>query len=190
VPANNEVPAPAPSRAAARRTPDTKPARERRPEVAAAPKAPAAEPPAAPEADSRSDTEPDNRSGAGTDGDAGTPTAKPPAKKSDGSACFATAVRGGLTLGDNQQRNAGGPNFTSSACNAIHVKLTSATYRTYARSCLETASGSAITSCSSWKLLSYPDTWDTLSTNVPAGTRWQIQMYGTGPQRVAFSYTA
>lgn len=108
----------------------------------------------------------------------------------DGSACFATAISGGLVLGSNRQHIAGGPNFTSSACNAIHIKLTSALYRTYARSCLETSSGSTITTCSGWILLSYPNTWDTLSTAVPGGSRWQIQMYSEGPERVAFYYTA
>jgi hypothetical protein len=39
-------------------------------------------------------------------------------------------------------------------------------------------------------LLSYPNTWDTLSTSVPAGTRWQLQMYGEAAEQVAFSYTA
>jgi hypothetical protein len=118
------------------------------------------------------------------------PPAVPEPPAADGSACFATAIHGGFDLGDNESHNAGGPNFTSSACNDIHVKLTSARYRTYARSCLEVADGSSITSCSSWILLSYPDTWDTLSVDVPAGSRWQIQMYALSAETVAFSYTA
>ncbi len=124
-------------------------------------------------------------------GPATSPAAAAPARpRTDGEACFATAVDGGLVLGANRQHNAGGPNFTTDACGSIHIKLYSAVYRTYARSCLETASGSSITSCSGWILLSYPDTWDTLSRNVPGGTRWQIQMYAEGPEQVSFYYTA
>jgi len=119
------------------------------------------------------------------------PPAAPPAApvRVDGSSCFATAIRGGLVLGSDEQRNAGGPNYTSAACRDIHIKLTSATYPTYARSCLETPDGSQITECSGWVRLSYPDTWDTLSEGVPAGTRWQIQMYAEAAQEVQFYYT-
>jgi hypothetical protein len=115
------------------------------------------------------------------------PTSAPP--KVDGAACFATDIHGGFTLPDDRQVIAGGPNFTSSACNNIHIKLTSAKYSTYSRSCLETADGSNITSCSSWIKLSFPDTWDTLSRNVPGGSRWQLQMYSIGPEVVVFHYT-
>ncbi len=108
----------------------------------------------------------------------------------DGQACFATARNDGrLTLDADQAVTAGGPNYVSAPCRAIHLKLTSATYRTYARSCLETASGAATISCSRWVLLSYPDTWDTLSTSVQAGARWRLEMYGLGPEEVRFSYT-
>jgi hypothetical protein len=166
-------PLPAPATPARARTPDVVAKAPAAPAAQAAPAAPAAAPA---QAKAASDPAP--------------PAPKPPVNHSDGTACYATAIPGGLVLGDNQQHNAGGPNFTSSACGAIHIKLTSAVYRTHARSCLETASGSAITSCSSWILLSYPDTWDTLSRNVPSGSRWQIQMYAEGPERVSFSYTA
>jgi hypothetical protein len=114
------------------------------------------------------------------------PADKPVAQRS----CFSTAISGGLTLGADQQHNAGGPNFTSSACTVIGIKLTGATYRTYARACLEAPDGSSITRCGGWLLLSYPDTWDTLMTGVPAGSRWQLQMYSLGAERADFLYTA
>jgi hypothetical protein len=113
-------------------------------------------------------------------------TAKPPAK--DGSACFATAVSGGFDL-EQDTVIAGGPNYTSAACRDIHIKLTSATYRTYARSCTETADGGSIVGCSSWILLSYPDTWDTMSTGVAAGTRWQLQIRAEDAETIEFQYT-
>jgi hypothetical protein len=91
--------------------------------------------------------------------------AEPVNRGTDGSSCYADAISGGLVL---QNQNAGGPVFTSTACRSIHLKLTQATYRTYARSCLETPDGGT-TGCSGWVYLSYPDTWDTLSTNVPDG---------------------
>jgi hypothetical protein len=118
-----------------------------------------------------------------------TPTAaaKP---ATDGSACFGTAISGGFEL-QMGVTVAGGPNYAASGkCRNIHIKLTSALYRTYARSCLEEPDGSSITKCSSWLLLSYPDTWDILSTSVPAGSRWQLQMYALGDESARFSYTA
>jgi serine/threonine protein kinase len=114
------------------------------------------------------------------------PADKPVAQRS----CVSTAISGGLTLGAEQQHNAGGPNFTSSACTVIEIKLTGATYRTYARACLEVPDGSSITRCGGWLLLSYPNTWDTLMTGVPAGSRWQLQMYSLGAERADFLYTA
>ncbi|GAB7193596.1 hypothetical protein NUM3379_43060 [Kineococcus sp. NUM-3379] len=104
-------------------------------------------------------------------------------------ACYDTAIPGRLELGSDQQVNAGGPNFTDGACDAIHLKLTSARYRTYARACLESADGSELTSCGEWVYLSYPDTWDTLMTGVPGGSRWQLQMYSLGPETAEFSFT-
>ncbi|MET0496615.1 MAG: protein kinase [Actinoplanes sp.] len=115
-----------------------------------------------------------------------TPT---PRRTADGSSCFSTAIKGGFEL-ENGVHVAGGPNYTSSKCRDIHIKLTSAITWTYARSCLETADGGRITKCSGWVYLSYPNTWDTLSTNVPAGTRWQLQMYARGDESARFSYTA
>jgi serine/threonine-protein kinase len=112
----------------------------------------------------------------------------PPAM--DGNACYATAIAGGFNLPANQTPIAGGPNFTSSACQGIHLKLTTALYRTWARACLERADGSAITSCGAWVFLSYPDTWDTLLASATAGSRWQLQMYGADAESVSFSYTA
>lgn len=109
--------------------------------------------------------------------------------KADGSTCYGTAIDGGFTLGAGQARVAGGPNYTSAACSGIHLKLYSATYVTFARACLETSSES-ITRCGGWVRLSYPDTWDTLLTSVPAGSRWQLQMYGDAAQSVRFRYTA
>jgi hypothetical protein len=116
-----------------------------------------------------------------------TPAAKP---ATDGSSCFGTAISGGFELKVGVTV-AGGPNYAASGkCRDIHIKLTSAVYRTYARSCLEKADGSSITKCSSWILLSYPDTWDTLSSSVPAGSRWQLQMYALGDESARFFYTA
>jgi serine/threonine protein kinase len=117
-----------------------------------------------------------------------TPKAAPKAA-ADGSSCFATAVRGSFDL-KNGVTVAGGPNYTSSSCRDIHIKLTTAITWTYARSCLETADGSRITKCSGWVFLSYPESWDTLSRSVPGGTRWQLQMYALGDGTVRFSYTA
>jgi hypothetical protein len=108
----------------------------------------------------------------------------------DGPSCFGTAIGGAFELQPGVTV-AGGPNYAASGkCRDIHIKLTSALYRTYARSCLETANGSSITKCSSWILLSYPDTWDTMSTSVPAGSRWQLQMYAQGDESARFFYSA
>jgi hypothetical protein len=76
--------------------------------------------------------------------------------------------------------------YTTPACLSIHLKLTEATYRTYARSCLETPDGQTTTGCSGWVFLSYPDTWDTLSINVPDGTRWRLEMYSEGSETTSF----
>lgn len=101
--------------------------------------------------------------------------------------CYDTAIRGSLPLGDNQQVMAGGPNFTSGVCRDINIKLTSAKYRTWARSCLEKSGG---LQCGSWVFLLYPDTWQILQPNVLGGSRWQIQMYSEGgPEQVVFYYT-
>jgi hypothetical protein len=104
---------------------------------------------------------------------------------SDGASCFSAAGPGSLVL---NTQNAGGPMFTSTACRSIHLKLTGATYVTYARSCLQNASGSAVTSCSGWVRLSYPDTWDTLSQDVPDGTRWRLDMYSDGAETATYMF--
>ncbi|MFI5894724.1 protein kinase [Actinoplanes sp. NPDC051513] len=109
-------------------------------------------------------------------------------KAPDGSDCFDTAVSGSFDL-EQDTMIAGGPNYTSAACHDIHIKLTSATYRTYARSCTETADGGSIVGCSTWILLSYADTWDTLSTGVAGGSRWQLQMRAEDAETVEFQYT-
>lgn len=109
-------------------------------------------------------------------------------KAPDGSACFGTAVTGGFDLAGDTVI-AGGPNYTTAKCRDIHIKLTSATYRTYARSCTETSDGGSIVGCSGWILLSYPDTWDTMSTGVADGTRWQLQMRAEDAETVEFQYT-
>jgi uncharacterized protein DUF4062 len=108
----------------------------------------------------------------------------------DGANCFATATHGDLELQAGKARVALGPIYTSSFCSNIHLKLTSATYRTYARACLETASGSSITSCGDWVFLSYSNTWDTLYRGAPGDSRWQLQMYGDAAESVTFFYTA
>jgi serine/threonine-protein kinase len=110
------------------------------------------------------------------------------APESDGAACYDTARLDGYLELRVGETNAGGPNYTSASCRDLHIKLTSAIYRTYARACFETANGS-ITHCGKWILLSYPDTWDTLATSVPAGSRWQLQMRADGDEDVEFHYT-
>jgi hypothetical protein len=105
------------------------------------------------------------------------------------SACLRTAIAGGFELRTGTPV-AGGPNYTSPVCGRIHIKLTGALYRTYARACLETPDGQTITACSDWILLSYPDTWDTFSVPVQGRTRWQLQMYSDGDESARFSYTA
>jgi hypothetical protein len=115
------------------------------------------------------------------------PTIAP--RRTEGDACFTTSIPGGLEVGAGFI-NAGGPNFTSDLCTAIHIRLTSAEYRTYARSCLETPDGEKITRCSDWVTLTGSKTWDTLSTGVAGGTRWQLQMYADGPESARFFYTA
>jgi serine/threonine protein kinase len=117
-----------------------------------------------------------------------TSRAKAPARGPDGSTCYATALAGHFDLADGDTI-AGGPNYTSASCNDLHIKLTSAIFRTYARACFESPDGSAITHCSKWILLSYPNTWDTLATSVPAGSRWQLQMRADGEERAKFAYT-
>lgn len=116
------------------------------------------------------------------------PEAEPPAPARVH--CVDTVVRGSFSLGPGQAPVAGGPNFTSDACTTISLKLTSATYVTWARACLETSDGGQLTRCGSWVRLSYPDTWDLLLSDVPAGSRWQLQMYGDQAQDVLFFYTA
>lgn len=102
--------------------------------------------------------------------------------------CEATAISGSLVVGAGTV-NAGGPNFTSGVCRDINIALTSATYRTYARACLEKSGG---LDCSGWIFLSYPDKWQVLRPDVLGGTRWQLQMRSENPalERVYFYYTA
>jgi hypothetical protein len=139
-----------------------------------------------PPSDAKETARPDPTAGAET---------KPPtdAKKKtpagDGAACYRTAVIGGFKLDKPMEVVAGGPNYTSDACKDIHIMLTRATAPTYARSCLETKDGATITACSDWVRLQYPDRWDTLSTSVAAGTRWQVQMYSEAAGPVNFRYT-
>lgn len=77
---------------------------------------------------------------------------------------------------------------TEPACHTIQVRLTTATYRTHARACLETTDGSSL-DCGRWVLLSYPDTWDTLAEDVASGTRWQLQMKADGDEQTVFDFT-
>jgi hypothetical protein len=111
-----------------------------------------------------------------------------PVRGPDGSGCYATALAGHFDLTDGDTI-AGGPNYTSASCRDLHIKLTSAIYRTYARACFELPDGAAITHCGKWILLSYPNTWDTLATSVRAGSRWQLQMHADGDEHAKFSYT-
>ena len=118
------------------------------------------------------------------------PTTPHNSTSQDGNPCFSRAIPGVLVLPDGEAVNIGGPMYESAYCSSIHIKLTSALYRTYARSCLETPDGQTITNCSNWILLSYPNTYDTLSTGVPVDTRWVLEMYSTGPEtaRYYFAY--
>jgi serine/threonine protein kinase len=114
----------------------------------------------------------------------------PPPPPPDDEACLRTATAGDLSFGSGKAAaNALGPIFTSDACSDIHLKLTSATYRTYARACLEVPDGSSATSCGDWVFLSYPDIWDTLYHHAPAGSRWKLEMYGAAAETVTFFYT-
>jgi serine/threonine-protein kinase len=117
-----------------------------------------------------------------------TARSKVPVRGPDGSSCYATALAGHFDLTDGDTI-AGGPNYTSASCHDLHIKLTSAIYRTYARACFESPDGTDITHCGKWILLSYPNTWDTLATSVPAGSRWQLQMRADGEEHAKFSYT-
>ena len=118
-------------------------------------------------------------------------TSTPPptvdAPVSDDEDCYATARRGSLELPAGGS-NAGGPNYTSAACRDLHITLTSVSHRTYAQACFESPNGD-VTHCGREILLSYPDTWDTLATNVPAHSRWQLRMRSDGEDEPEFYYT-
>lgn len=116
------------------------------------------------------------------------PATGKPVTSTDGNACYATAIDGGFSVGANEVV-AGGPNFTSAACRDIHIRLTSAPGRTYARSCTETPDGGTVLGCSAWMALPAGGAWVTLSTSVPADTRWQLQMQADSAGELAFQYT-
>jgi|SRR5882724_6319835 len=78
--------------------------------------------------------------------------------------------------------NATGPQFASSRCRNINIKLTSATYRTYARACLETMDGSQTVQCGNWVLLTFR--WDTLMTDVPDGTHFRFEYRADAKEQI------
>ncbi|MEU0558146.1 protein kinase [Dactylosporangium sp. NPDC006015] len=116
------------------------------------------------------------------------PATGKPVSSNDGDGCYATAVDGGFNVAANEVV-ARGPNFTSAACRDIHIRLTSAPARTYARSCTETPDGATVTGCSAWMALPGGGAWVTLSTAVPADSRWQLQMQAESAGELAFQYT-
>jgi len=116
-----------------------------------------------------------------------TSKSKSPASEPDGSDCYETAEEVHLSL-EADVPLARGPHYTSARCRDLHIKLTSATYRTQARACFDEPD-ETITECGKWILLSYPDTWDTLVTSVPAGSRWELQLSAEGDEDIVFSYT-